>query len=119
VASCELEEGYLAVGRLIARKTLIDDILFDSLMEAQAYILLKNMDLIDEAWEGSDVHVKVRKGRVMIEVDFLLKDGTYLDIHHFDEEEDRDQYLMNREWIVPGEYVVVGSLEELKEVFLL
>jgi len=109
----------VALGERMNKKILLDGVLFDSKMEAEAFCLLKGAGLVGEALEGSNIHVKLHRGRQSIEVDFLLVDGTFLDIHHFSEDEDRDLYLMNREWMVPGEYVVVGDLVELRETFLL
>jgi hypothetical protein len=105
----------MALGEKIgAKRTIVDDVLFDSLMEAQAYRILRQNDLMDRAQEGINVHVRFHLGGKSIYVDFLLKGGTCVDIHHFQSGESMIEYWRLRKDFVPFPYFVFPSIEEMR-----
>jgi len=104
----------VAVGNIEAKRVVVDDVLFDSKLEAQAYKLLRYHGLIDRAQEGVNVHVRFQLGRRSIYVDFMLKDGTCVDIHHFDVGETMIDYWRKRKEFIPNRYFVFPDMEEMK-----
>jgi len=104
----------LGSGKIEAKKVIVDDVLFDSLMEARAYRILRHHGFIDKAQEGVNVHVQFRHGHKTIYVDFMLKDGTCVDIHHFDPGEKMIDYWRDRKELIPYPYFVFPDIEEMK-----
>ena len=99
---------------------IVDGVLFDSKQEAWAYRILHATKLIDTAEEGVNVHVHFRLFRRSIEVDFVLKDGTCIDVHHFGPDEDMAEYWRERKkFILNRQYFVFPDVDEMRlEMFV-
>jgi len=106
----------MAVGALIkAKREIVDDVLFDSKLEAQAYRILRHHGLIEKAQEGVNVHVRFQCGHRIIYVDFMLSNGTCIDIHNFNPGDERIiDYWRRRKELIPYPYFVFPDVEEMK-----
>ena len=101
-------------GTIEAKREICDGVLFDSRMEAKAYRILRHHGLIDKAQEGVNVHVRFQHGHKAIYVDFMLNNGTCLDIHHFNPGEKMIDYWRERKELIPYPYFVFPDIEEMR-----